>query len=343
VFKNDLAILALLGALAAFAIVPAAAQAAPHYYENRALLPEEAGPPEPRAFPWAEENAGRYPLLVYGPITLESPVSGPVVCINEFYTFIWNPIGGGAGRSETISWAASECHDKVLEEALGVHYIDITPEFPPNASTTAGENPVGQRRGGSLPWKGELCGPVFNGSTEEERYVTRTGLETYGEAGSALEPMESEGKFGCRKEATSTRTACYPHATGAATEHKWQDIVEPEGANTAAGEIAHSKGCVMLNFVIPEAVLEESEYFGTNETTVIPSVGRNALTPGGLKFSKGTEGRLTSGALESQEELQGHGTTARELKTVSLGRNMIRHQQYEGLAPSGPALLEVGE
>jgi hypothetical protein len=83
-------------AVAAPAVMPAVAQAAPHYYKSGALIPE------------GEKVA----VLEWGKIWLEvvpDGVTGSVTCENLAGGFVENPVGGGAGVGATLRYAAYNC------------------------------------------------------------------------------------------------------------------------------------------------------------------------------------------------------------------------------------------
>jgi len=88
----------LLG-IVAFAVVPAAAQAAsPHFYVNGSLLAE----------------GEKEPVIAWGRLTLESepPATKPVTCENAAGGFAENPAGGGAGKGQTTRFATWNCADE---------------------------------------------------------------------------------------------------------------------------------------------------------------------------------------------------------------------------------------
>jgi hypothetical protein len=85
--------LAPLLATAAFAVMPAAAQAAPHHwYNNGVLIPE----------------GQRVPTVSWGTLALES-AAGKVECRTVIGGYVENPVGGGAGVGAIQAFNEYEC------------------------------------------------------------------------------------------------------------------------------------------------------------------------------------------------------------------------------------------
>jgi len=89
--------LAPLVAVTAFVVMPAVAQAVPHYYVNGTI----AAP------------AKVVPVLSWGKLTLEPepPVTAPTTCSNVAGAFAENPEGGGAGIGATEDFATYNCEN----------------------------------------------------------------------------------------------------------------------------------------------------------------------------------------------------------------------------------------
>ena len=98
----------LLLAIAAFAVMPAAAQAVPHFYSNKVILPEESGGP-------AAEGKD---IILWGTITVETKTVGTWVCLHEFAGDAFNPVGGGAGEGRFDGYVAFDCTNPVCEEVF---------------------------------------------------------------------------------------------------------------------------------------------------------------------------------------------------------------------------------
>jgi hypothetical protein len=97
--KKLFAGLAPLLAVTAFAVVPAAAQAAPHWYKKGVLV-------------------GSVPITVAtsGALTL-SALSTVIVCKVNDSEKIWNPAGGGAGEDLVTAFTLSKCKVKAGSSA----------------------------------------------------------------------------------------------------------------------------------------------------------------------------------------------------------------------------------
>jgi hypothetical protein len=99
--KRLFIVLAPLVTIAAFVVMPAAAQAAGHWYKGGALVPETE----------------KIPVIAWGELTLSPEPEGAAAvttCDNAAGGYIENPLGGGAGVGQTqrfTSWACTnaEC------------------------------------------------------------------------------------------------------------------------------------------------------------------------------------------------------------------------------------------
>lgn len=87
--------LAPLVAIAAFVVMPAAAQAVPHYFKSNALAAE----------------GEKIPTVTWGKLTLapNPPVAANTTCENISGGFVENPTGGGAGIGQTTRFATYNC------------------------------------------------------------------------------------------------------------------------------------------------------------------------------------------------------------------------------------------
>jgi hypothetical protein len=83
--------------VAALAVMPAVAQAVPHYYKNGVLIPE----------------GEKVPLLEWGKLTLQAEPSLAAVttCDNSAGGYLENPVGGGAGAGRTLRFATWNCNN----------------------------------------------------------------------------------------------------------------------------------------------------------------------------------------------------------------------------------------
>jgi hypothetical protein len=122
--------LAPLIVVAAFALAPAAAQAAPHYFVNGSLSPEGV----------------KVTTLSYGLLGLGSSAGRPIECLNVVGGYVENPVGGGAGRSETNGWSVFKCTEAAECDPRGGK-INVIYE---------NEKAPGQVAGKGLSWPGEL-------------------------------------------------------------------------------------------------------------------------------------------------------------------------------------------
>jgi hypothetical protein len=97
--------LAPLVVIAALAVMPAAAQAVPHFYSNKLVLPEQTGGP----------GAEGTDIIAWGTLTLITKTVGTIVCLNEFGGDAYNPVGGGAGEGKVDAYAVYDCTNEVCE------------------------------------------------------------------------------------------------------------------------------------------------------------------------------------------------------------------------------------
>ena len=97
--KKLLAGLVPLLAITAFAVVPAAAQASPHWYKKNVLI-------------------GSSPVTVATSGSLSFSVLGAVIkCKVSDSEEIWNPVGGGPGEDLMTSFNLTMCKVKVASSA----------------------------------------------------------------------------------------------------------------------------------------------------------------------------------------------------------------------------------
>jgi hypothetical protein len=86
----------LVPVLAALALMPAAAQAAPHYFKNGGLMPE----------------GEKVPVLEWGKLSLSpEPPALSLPCEDLAGGYVENPVGGGAGIGATLRFATYNCTD----------------------------------------------------------------------------------------------------------------------------------------------------------------------------------------------------------------------------------------
>jgi hypothetical protein len=112
--------LAPLLAIVAFAVMPAAAQAAPHFYKNHVGLPAESGGP----------GAEGLDIMAWGKLVLETKTIGTITCQNEFGGDAYNPEGpeGAApGEGKVDAYAVYDCTNEDCEVALKSK-MEIVPE-----------------------------------------------------------------------------------------------------------------------------------------------------------------------------------------------------------------------
>jgi hypothetical protein len=107
--------LAPLLALIAFAVVPAAAQAEPHWYKKNALV-----------------GSGPVTTTTKGGLVLNA-LGAEIKCKVNDKEEIWNPASGGAGEDSMTGFALIKCKNKIA-----------TPACPKGAITVIAEN---------LPWR----------------------------------------------------------------------------------------------------------------------------------------------------------------------------------------------
>jgi len=93
---------------AALAVMPAAAQAVPHFYSNKIILPEESGGP----------GAEGKDVIAWGTLVLQTKTVGVITCLNEFGGDSYNPIGGGAGEGKVDAYAVYDCTNEACEVTL---------------------------------------------------------------------------------------------------------------------------------------------------------------------------------------------------------------------------------
>jgi hypothetical protein len=99
--------IALPLAVIAFAVMPAAAQAAPHFYSNGVILPEESGGP----------GEGK-DVISFGTLVLTSGTIGVITCLHEYGGDVYNSVGGGAGEGKIDAFVAYDCTNEVCETTL---------------------------------------------------------------------------------------------------------------------------------------------------------------------------------------------------------------------------------
>jgi hypothetical protein len=111
--------LTALVAIAAFAVIPAAAQAEPHFYSNHVALPAESGGP----------GAEGKDIIAWGKLVLVTKTIGTITCQNEFGGDAYNPGGatGAAGESKVDAYAVYDCTNEDCEVALKSK-MEIVPE-----------------------------------------------------------------------------------------------------------------------------------------------------------------------------------------------------------------------
>jgi hypothetical protein len=126
--------LATLVAVAAFAVMPAVSQAAPHVYKNGVLSPE----------------GKKLRLISWGTLKLTNATLGEVICHNVFAGYGENPKGGGAAVGKVQAFFPYECESA-------------------SCLTLGGKGIVA--KAGKLPWKAEVIEPevgVFRQKTGEK-------------------------------------------------------------------------------------------------------------------------------------------------------------------------------
>ena len=124
-------VLAPLIVTAAFAVMPAASQAActapacPHMYVNGIIAAE----------------GEHVPNIAWGTVELKNATLGELTCHTVFAGYGENPVGGGANVGRTQGFYPYECSDPVCTSTGGAPEL-----LPENLSASF---PVGHRRGGS--------------------------------------------------------------------------------------------------------------------------------------------------------------------------------------------------
>jgi len=104
--------LAPLLAIAAFVVMPAAAQAAPHhFFANGAEIEPTAG------CKLGYPSCGKE-IIAWGTLTLETKTVGTIICENEFGGDAFNPVGGGAGEGSVYAYAVYDCTNEACEGPL---------------------------------------------------------------------------------------------------------------------------------------------------------------------------------------------------------------------------------
>lgn len=111
--KKLFASLAPLLAVTAFAVVPAAAQAEPHWYKGTTLI-------------------GSSPITIAtsGNLTLNT-LGASIKCKVTDAEEIWNPVGGGAGQDSVTAFMLTGCKNKVASASCPKGPITITAEGLP--------------------------------------------------------------------------------------------------------------------------------------------------------------------------------------------------------------------
>jgi hypothetical protein len=136
-------------AIAAFMLVPAGAQAAPHYYKNNpASVQYAAGKP--------------VHVIAWGRLTLkpEPPVAAVTSCENASGGFVENPEGGGAGIGATERFATWDCSNEECPKGE----VEIAPGVKVEKEFEVISMPQ------SFPWPSELLEttPIRSNNTEVE-------------------------------------------------------------------------------------------------------------------------------------------------------------------------------
>jgi len=115
-FRKFLSLAPLL-VIASLAVMPAAAQAVPHFYSNKVILPEESGAP----------GAEGKDVIAWGTLVLQTKTVGVITCLNEFGSDVYNPVGGGAGEAKVDAYAAYDCTNELCETTFASKQ-EIIPE-----------------------------------------------------------------------------------------------------------------------------------------------------------------------------------------------------------------------
>jgi hypothetical protein len=113
--------LSLVGVLlvAAFAVIPAAAQAEPHFYSNHVGLPAESGGP----------GAEGKDIIAWGKLELIAKSLGLSTCFTEWGGDAYNPggpEGAQPGEGKVDAFAAYDCTNETCEAALNTKMEWIT-------------------------------------------------------------------------------------------------------------------------------------------------------------------------------------------------------------------------
>jgi len=103
--------------IAALVVMPAVAQAEPHFYSNKVILPEESGGP----------GAEGKDIISWGTLTLQTKTVGVITCLNEFAGDAYNPVGGGAGEGKVDGYVAYDCKNELCESTF-LSKQEIVPE-----------------------------------------------------------------------------------------------------------------------------------------------------------------------------------------------------------------------
>lgn len=133
-------------AVAAFAVMPAAAQAEPHWYKK--LLPIGPGP---------------IPAATAGALTLNA-LSATITCKVKDTEEIWNPSSGGAGEDLMTAFTLTGCKNKVASAACPKGMAEVLPN--------------------GLPWPSRLIeapGGVIEDEILKVRLLVRCVLGTVGD------------------------------------------------------------------------------------------------------------------------------------------------------------------
>jgi hypothetical protein len=115
---------ALVLMVAVFGVMPGSAQAVPHFYSNKLILPEESGGP----------GAEGKDIIAFGTLVLQTKVLGPIICLSEYAGDVYNPVGGGAGEGKIDGWIPYDCTEETCEASF-----KSKPEIVPEGLTSFGE------------------------------------------------------------------------------------------------------------------------------------------------------------------------------------------------------------
>jgi hypothetical protein len=157
--KRFLTGLAPLLVITAFAVVPAAAQAAPHWYNKGVLV-------------------GSTPVTVAtsGAITFTTP-GATIKCKVSDGEEIWNPVGGAAGQDLLTSFTLAKCVNKTSSSACPKGTAEVLPN--------------------GLPWPSHLIpGTPIRDEIQKMRFIIRCIPGTPGdEFEGSLTPEVGNGKL----------------------------------------------------------------------------------------------------------------------------------------------------